>query len=68
MEAIITMGVSIIGFFIIVPFPENASFLTADEKALLEARMEQDGGSVKNDQITFQRILPMLSDWKIWVW
>ncbi|QKX61312.1 uncharacterized protein TRUGW13939_08460 [Talaromyces rugulosus] len=67
MEAIITMGVSIIGFFIIVPFPENASFLTADEKALLEARMEQDGGSVKNDQITFQRILPMLADWKIWV-
>jgi hypothetical protein len=68
MEAIITMGVSIIGFFIIVPFPENASFLTADEKALLEARMEQDGGSVKNDQISIQRILPMLADWKIWVW
>jgi hypothetical protein len=68
MEAIITMGVSIIGFFIIVPFPENASFLTAEEKALLEARMEQDGGGVRNDRITFQRILPMLADWKIWIW
>lgn len=68
MEAIITMTVSIIGFFIIVPFPENASFLTAEEKALLEARMEQDGGGVRDDQISFKRILPMLADWKIWVW
>lgn len=68
MEAIITLAVSIIGFFIIVPFPENATFLTPEEKALLEARMEQDGGGVRDDQINFQRILPMLADWKIWVW
>ncbi|KAH8702073.1 major facilitator superfamily domain-containing protein [Talaromyces proteolyticus] len=67
MEAIITLVVSIFGFFIIVPFPENASFLTADEKALLMARIEEDGGSVRDDDITLQRVLPMLADWKIWL-
>lgn len=68
MEAIITMAVSLLGFFVIVPFPENASFLTPDEKALLMARIEEDGGSVRNDNITLRRVLSMAGDWKIWVW
>ncbi|KAL1966724.1 hypothetical protein VTN77DRAFT_3921 [Rasamsonia byssochlamydoides] len=67
MEAIITLIVSTIGFFIIVPFPEDAKFLTADEKALLLARLEEDGGSVRHDKITFGRVLPMIADWKIWI-
>jgi hypothetical protein len=68
MEAIITLVVSTIGFFIIVPFPEDANFLTADEKALLLARLEEDGGSVRHDKITFRRVLPVIADWKIWIW
>lgn len=67
MEAIITLCVSIIGYFIIVPFPEDAKFLTADEKALLMQRIEEDGGSVRHDEITFKRVLPMIADWKIWI-
>lgn len=68
MEAIITLVVSTIGFFIIVPFPEDAKFLTAEEKALLLARLEEDGGSVRHDRITLGRVLPMIADWKIWIW
>lgn len=68
MEAIITLVVSVIGFFIIVPFPEDAKFLTADEKALLMARLEEDGGSVRDDEITLKRVLSMIADWKIWIW
>lgn len=68
MEAIITLIVSTIGFFFIVPFPEDAKFLTAEEKTLLLARLEEDGGSVRHDRITFSRVLPMIADWKIWIW
>lgn len=68
MEAIITLCVSIIGFFIIVPFPEDAKFLTEDEKALLMQRIEEDGGSVRHDEINLQRVLSMAADWKIWIW
>ena len=68
MESIITLVVSVIGYFLIVPFPEDAKFLTPDEKALLLARLEEDGGSVHNDAITFRRVLPMIADWKIWIW
>jgi hypothetical protein len=68
MEAIITLCISIIGFFIIVPFPEDAKFLTADEKALLMQRIEEDGGSVRHDEINLKRVLSMITDWKIWIW
>lgn len=68
MESIITVVVSSICFWIIVPFPEKASFLNEDEKRLLLARLEEDGGSIQNDRITFRRVLPMTADWKIWIW
>lgn len=68
MEAIITLAVSVIAFFFMVPFPEDANFLNPEEKALLLARLEQDGGSVRNDQVTPSRILKIAADWKIWIW
>lgn len=68
MEAIITVVVSSVSFWIIVPFPENANFLSAEEKELLMARIEEDSGSVPNDNISFRRVLPMIADWKIWNW
>ncbi|PYH91992.1 vitamin H transporter [Aspergillus ellipticus CBS 707.79] len=66
-EAIITMGVSVICYWIVVPFPEDATFLTAEEKALLLARLESDGAGVRNDPISFHRVLSMAWDWKIWI-
>ncbi|KAJ9258183.1 hypothetical protein DTO212C5_8757 [Paecilomyces variotii] len=68
MESIITVVVSSVCFWIIVPFPEKASFLDKDEKRFLLARLEEDGGgSVQNDKITFRRVLLMAADWKIWI-
>ncbi|KAE8365302.1 major facilitator superfamily domain-containing protein [Aspergillus caelatus] len=66
-EAIITMGISIICYWIIVPFPEDANFLTPEEKALLLARLEADGGGVRNDPISLKRVFSMAADWKIWI-
>lgn len=68
MESIITVVVSSVCFWIIVPFPEKASFLDKDEKRFLLARLEADGGNVQNDKITFRRVLLMAADWKIWIW
>ncbi|RAH41082.1 vitamin H transporter [Aspergillus brunneoviolaceus CBS 621.78] len=66
-ESIITMGVSIICYWIVVPFPEDATFLTPAEKELLLARLEADGGSIRDDPISLPRVLKMAMDWKIWI-
>lgn len=62
------MGISIICYWIVVPFPEDADFLTPEEKALLLARLEADGGGVRNDPISLKRVFSMAADWKIWIW
>ncbi|GAT24654.1 vitamin H transporter [Aspergillus luchuensis] len=65
--SIITMGVSLICYWVVVPFPEDATFLTAEEKTLLLARLKADGGSVRDDPISFKRVVSMAADWKIWI-
>lgn len=67
-ESLITIVVSSVCYWIIVPFPEKAQFLTPDEKMLLLARLEQDGGTVRHDSISWRRVLGMAADWKIWIW
>jgi hypothetical protein len=50
----------------IVPFPEDSKFLEPDEKALLLARLKDDGGAVAHDELPVRRLLDIFKDWKIW--
>jgi hypothetical protein len=50
-----------------MPFPEDCTFLSPEEKELLLARNKADGGEVEHDELSFGRVLHHLKDWKIWV-
>jgi hypothetical protein len=65
-EGVITIAVSFISYLFIVPFPEDSTFFKADEKALLLARLKDDGGAVANDKFSAKRIIEIYKDWKIW--
>ncbi|KAF3003627.1 hypothetical protein E8E13_007598 [Curvularia kusanoi] len=65
-EGVITIAISFVSFFIIVPFPENSEFLRPDEKALLLARLKDDGGVVTHDKLPMRRFVEIFKDWKIW--
>ncbi|KAF2650855.1 MFS general substrate transporter [Lophiostoma macrostomum CBS 122681] len=65
-EGCITIAISILSFFFIVPFPEDCTFFDAEDKALLLARLKNDGGAVVHDPPSTKRILGFLKDWKIW--
>jgi hypothetical protein len=47
-------------------FPEDSTFLAAEDKELLLARVKADGGHIANEDITVKQVLHHLSDWKIW--
>ncbi|XPS72585.1 hypothetical protein M3J09_004750 [Ascochyta lentis] len=51
---------------VVPPFPESCNFLSAEDKALMLARVKADGGHVADDEITFKKALYYLKDWKIW--
>jgi hypothetical protein len=65
-EGCLTIIISCISWFFIVPFPENCTFFSPKDKALLLARLEADGGDIAHDKLSFKRVFGILQDWKIW--
>jgi hypothetical protein len=65
-EGCLTIAISCVSYFFIVPFPEQCTFFSPDDKALLLARLKADGGDVAHDTLSFKRVANILRDWKIW--
>jgi MFS family permease len=65
-EGCITIFISIVCWPAVPPFPEDSSFLSPENKALMLARVKADGGHVADDDISFKKALYYLRDWKIW--
>ncbi|KAF2084638.1 MFS general substrate transporter [Saccharata proteae CBS 121410] len=66
-EGLCTLVVSVVSWFIMMPFPEDSTIFSAEDKIALLARLEDDGGNVTNDELSFRKICKHLLDWKIWV-
>ncbi|RYN26158.1 hypothetical protein AA0115_g7284 [Alternaria tenuissima] len=65
-EGCVTIFVSMACWPVVPPFPENCTFLSPEDKALMLARIQADGGHVSDDEISFKKALHFLKDWKIW--
>ena len=60
-----TVGYAITVFFIIAEFPEEAKWLSDDEKAFVKARLAEDiGDSQLNTKITWRNVLCVFKDFK----
>lgn len=63
---IITVALGVLSIFLIVDFPDKATFLTPEEKAYAMRRVEEDRGDSIPDEVTFKKILTHLADLKLW--
>ena len=55
-------------FFLIPDFPEEAKWLTQDERTYITARLQQDQGrSAAERQIHFKDVVTIFKDYKIFV-
>lgn len=62
-EGVLTCVVSAILFFFISDFPEEVKWLSADEKALVKARLYADvGESGRNEKMTLRIVLDTFKD------
>lgn len=66
-EGLITVVFSFCSVFWIVPFPEDNNKFTPAEKAVLLARVREDGGEVQHDKLDPKRFVKYMMDWKIWL-
>jgi len=65
-EGLTTIVAAVVCWFFIVDFPQQARFLTEEEITQAVERLNQDRGDGAHDEITFEKVVTHLTDWKIW--
>lgn len=60
------MGLALIAFFLIVDFPHKNKFLTTEQTAYVQARIEADRGDAVPDALTLSKGISHALDWKAW--
>ncbi|KAF7876760.1 hypothetical protein EAF04_001843 [Stromatinia cepivora] len=66
LEGLLTCVVALGFFFLIPSFPEDAKWLTSDERAYVKARLQVDQGrSAAERKITFKDALRVFKDYKV---
>jgi hypothetical protein len=65
-EGAITMATAIVSWFFLVDFPQKAKFLNEKDRLRVIERLNEDRGDGEHDDITVEKILQYLSDWRIW--
>jgi hypothetical protein len=60
-----TILIGIISYWIIVDFPDDATFLTAEEKEIVKRRLEADGQhGARREQFRWSEFWASFADWK----
>jgi len=65
-EGLLTIIIAISFKFIVVDWPETATFLTETERALLLKRLALDVGEARMDVLNRRSAKRIFTDWKIW--
>ena len=55
LEGIATVILGVVGFFTLVSFPEQAKFLTPEQKAMVAARIDMDRADATPDKLTLKK-------------
>ncbi|KAK7036421.1 hypothetical protein VNI00_011618 [Paramarasmius palmivorus] len=67
-EGVITIGLGIIGYFLLPDFPDKNKFLSREQTVLILKRVREDRGDHVPDEITTAKVLHHLSDWTLWAY
>ena len=65
-EGLLTAAVAVVSKFFLADWPENAKFLTREERDLLLNKLSKDEGIFKMDRLDRKALRRILRDWKIW--
>jgi MFS family permease len=68
LEGLLTCVVSFLFYFIITDFPEEAKFLSEEERAFVKKRLQVDvGESAREEKMTLKDVVNVFKDYKIFV-
>lgn len=62
------MFLGILTFFFIPSFPDQNTFLTPEQTAMVLKRIDDDRGDALPDPVTFKKFITHLQDWTLWAY
>ena len=66
LEGLLTAVIAVIGYFFMHGFPEDANFLSEEDKEYIIARLKHDAGGATSNNLTVNMVLSVFRDWQIW--
>lgn len=67
LEGLLTVIISLMSYFIMVDFPENAKYLSAEERLLAVERLRAENMTMNIDEpFSWRTVRQAFSDWKTW--
>ncbi|KAK2789344.1 hypothetical protein FQN53_002186 [Emmonsiellopsis sp. PD_33] len=71
-EGLMTCFLAILGYFLIVDFPDKLSnfkrpFLTQDEVDIIKAQLNRDRSDAEHDEFTLRKVVRTLGRWQLWI-
>lgn len=66
-EGAVTCGIGLLGYLLIVDFPDKAHFLTPDERSLVLMRIERDRADSVVDSMTWKKFTEYMLTPKLWL-
>lgn len=66
-EGAVTVFIGLLGYLLIVDFPDKAKFLTDDERSIVLMRIERDRADSVVDSMTMKKFLEYLLTPKLWL-
>ncbi|KAJ2158285.1 hypothetical protein GGF46_003895 [Coemansia sp. RSA 552] len=67
LEGVITVLVSILGYFILQDHPEKCRFLSEDEKVFIRQYKHKEGTLGGSQHLSWRETTKALKDWQLWV-
>lgn len=66
-EGLVTVAIGLFGLFTIPNWPDKATFLTNEERNLLQTRVSEGTSQASMDRLDAKAVKRSLRDWKIWL-
>ncbi|KAJ1808199.1 hypothetical protein LPJ77_002511 [Coemansia sp. RSA 2523] len=67
LEGVITVCVSILGYFILQDHPEKCKFLNPEEREFIQKYKQREGTLGGSQKLAARDVFKVLGDWQVWV-
>lgn len=66
-QGLLTVAIGVLGWIIIVDFPDKARFLSDEQRHIIVTRIERDRGDSIADKLTKAKFFKYMCDIKLWL-